>query len=67
MMEGAAMITMLFYMTVKAEREDEWRELLGRLSRSTHGTGGIVQYHQPARSAIGRSARASRAASVAWL
>ncbi len=30
------MITVLFYMTVKAEREEEWRELLGRLARSTH-------------------------------
>lgn len=30
------MITILFSMTVKAEREDEWREMLEELYRSTH-------------------------------
>jgi quinol monooxygenase YgiN len=29
------MITILFYMTVKAERDSEWRELLPRLTQST--------------------------------
>ncbi len=29
------MITVLFHMTVKAERDDDWRELLSQLTQST--------------------------------
>ena len=39
------MITTLFHMTVKAEREREWRELLARLHQSTHAEDeGCISY-----------------------
>jgi quinol monooxygenase YgiN len=35
-MKEGSMITVLFSMTVRAGREEEWRALLGELHRSTH-------------------------------
>ena len=47
----ALVITILFHMTVKADREDEWRELLDRLHQSTHAEDeGCISYEYYRRS-----------------